>query len=242
MTLRRKTILQLQHALGGRSRNQTPFHRTSTNLLAKKGKGKKAQGDNGEDDSHDSTELTSGEESSSDDDEGSEDEFGPSEDDQDGASVEDSESEAELMDSDFLDEDDDYRPGRGKRRESTARNAKPPPKRTKTSAKANGQASSGKKKELKMKIGDHEYIEGYDDEEDDMTDTDLEDGQEIAGRIYPAPKIGANVIQYPLVKYHKTHSIFLRTFKYRNVMIATGLNLMSHLSGKLKRNGNLSSA
>lgn len=165
----------------------SPYFNKST---GKKGKGKKAQGDSGEDDSHDSTELTSGEENSSDDDEGSEDEFGPSEDDQDGASVEDSESEAEPMDSDFLDEDDDYRPGRGKRRESTARNAKPPPKRTKTSAKANGQASSGKKKELKMKIGDHEYIEGYDDEEDDMTDTDLEDGQEIAGRIYPAPKTG----------------------------------------------------
>ncbi|OXB39410.1 hypothetical protein J007_00778 [Cryptococcus neoformans] len=165
----------------------SPYFNKST---GKKGKGKKAQGDSGEDDSHDSTELTSGEENSSDDDEGSEDEFGPSEDDQDGAGVEDSESEAEPMDSDFVDEDDDYRPGRGKRRESTARNTKTPPKRAKTSAKANGQASSGKKKELKMKIGDHEYIEGYDDEEDDMTDTDLEDGQEIAGRIYPAPKTG----------------------------------------------------
>lgn len=161
-------------------------------FTGKKGKEKKAHEGSGEDDSHEPTGLNSWEENSSSNDEGSEDEFGPSEDDQDGAGVEDSESEseAESMDSDFLDEDDDYQSNRGKKRGSTSRKAKPPPKRAKTSAKANRQASSAKKKELKKKVGDHEYIEGYDDEEDDMTDTDLEDGQEIAGRIYPAPKTG----------------------------------------------------
>lgn len=161
-------------------------------FTGKKGKEKKAHEGSGEDDSHEPTGLNSWEENSSSNDEGSEDEFGPSEDDQDGAGVEDSESEseAESMDSDFLDEDDDYQSNRGKKRGSTSRKAKPPPKRAKTSAKANRQASSAKKKELKKKVGDHEHIEGYDDEEDDMTDTDLEDGQEIAGRIYPAPKTG----------------------------------------------------
>lgn len=219
--------------------------------IAKRGKKKLAQNESEEVDSHEPTGLTSEEENSSDDGESSEDEFGLSEDDKDGAGVEDSESESELTDSDLLDESDDSKSGRGKKRGSSARNAKPPSKRAKLSAKATGQASSGKKKEPKNKVGDHEYIEGYDDEEDNMTDTDLEDGQEIAGRIYPAPKTGqgervrtrrmetatylVNPIQFPLVKYHEIRSIFLKTFKYQSVMIATGLNPTSRLSGRLKR-------
>lgn len=219
--------------------------------IAKRGKKKLAQNESEEVDSHEPTGLTSEEENSSDDGESSEDEFGLSEDDKDGAGVEDSESESELTDSDLLDESDDSKSGRGKKRGSSARNAKPPSKRAKLSAKATGQASSGKKKEPKNKVGDHEYIEGYDDEEDNMTDTDLEDGQEIAGRIYPAPKTGqgervrtrrmetatylVNPIQFPPVKYHEIRSIFLKTFKYQSVMIATGLNPTSRLSGRLKR-------
>lgn len=219
--------------------------------IAKRGKEKLAQNESEEVDSHEPTGLTSEEENSSDDGESSEDEFGLSEDDKDGAGVEDSESESELTDSDLLDESDDSKSGRGKKRGSSARNAKPPSKRAKLSAKATGQASSGKKKEPKNKVGDHEYIEGYDNEEDNMTDTDLEDGQEIAGRIYPAPKTGqgervrtrrmetatylVNPIQFPPVKYHEIRSIFLKTFKYQSVMIATGLNPTSRLSGRLKR-------
>lgn len=219
--------------------------------IAKRGKKKLAQNESEEVDSHEPTGLTSEEENSSDDGESSEDEFGLSEDDKDGAGVENSESESELTDSDLLDESDDSKSGRGKKRGSSARNAKPPSKRAKLSAKATGQASSGKKKEPKNKVGDHEYIEGYDDEEDNMTDTDLEDGQEIAGRIYPAPKTGqgervrtrrmetatylVNPIQFPPVKYHEIRSIFLKTFKYQSVMIATGLNPTSRLSGRLKR-------
>lgn len=219
--------------------------------IAKRGKKKLAQNESEEVDSHEPTGLTSEEENSSDDGESSEDEFGLSEDDKDGAGVEDSESESELTDSDLLDESDDSKSGRGKKRGSSARNAKPPSKRAKLSAKATGQASSGKKKEPKNKVGDHEYIEGYDDEEDNMTDTDLEDGQEIAGRIYPAPKTGqgervrtrrmetatylVNPIQFPPVKYHEIRSIFLKTFKYQSVMIATGSNPTSRLSGRLKR-------
>ncbi|KAL0253590.1 hypothetical protein I308_100964 [Cryptococcus tetragattii IND107] len=165
----------------------SPYFNKST---AKRGKKKLGQVESEEVDPHEPTGLTSEEENSSDDDESSEDEFGLSEDDKDGASVEDSESEAESMDSDLLDENDDFKSGRGKKRGSSARNTKPPSKRAKLSANATSQASSGKKKEQKNKVGDHDYIEGYDDEEDNMTDTDLEDGQEIAGRIYPAPKTG----------------------------------------------------
>lgn len=227
----------------------SPYFYKST---AKRGKEKLAQDESEEVDPHEPTGLTSEEENSSDDDESSEDEFGLSEDDKDGAGVEDSESEAESMDSDLLDENDDFKSGRGKKRGSSARNAKPPSKRAKLSANATGQASSsGKKKEQKNKVGDHDYIEGYDDEEDNMTDTDLEDGQEIAGRIYPAPKTGqgervqtrrtetatylVNLVQFPPVKYHEIRSTFLKTFKYQSVMIATGLDPTSRLSGRLKR-------
>nr|KIR45255.1 hypothetical protein I312_05588 [Cryptococcus bacillisporus CA1280] len=165
----------------------SPYFNKTT---AKRGKEKLAQDESEEVDPHEPTGLTSEEENSSDDDDSSEDEFALSEDDKDGAGVENSESEAESMDSDLLDENDDFKSGRGKKRGSSARNAKPPSKRAKLSTNDTGQASSGKKKEQKNKAGDHDYIEGYDDEEDNMTDTDLEDGQEIAGRIYPAPKTG----------------------------------------------------
>lgn len=226
----------------------SPYFNKST---AKRGKEKLGQVESEEVDPHEPTGLTSEEENSSDDDESSEDEFGLSEDDKDGASVEDSESEAESMDSDLLDENDDFKSGRGKKRGSSARNTKPPSKRAKLSANATSQASSGKKKEQKNKVGDHDYIEGYDDEEDNMTDTDLEDGQEIAGRIYPAPKTGqgervrthrtetatylVDPVQFPPVKYHEIRSTFLKTFKYQSVMIATGLNPTSRHSDRLKR-------
>ncbi|WVQ95521.1 hypothetical protein IAU59_002618 [Kwoniella sp. CBS 9459] len=116
---------------------------------------------------------------SSSDDGGSEDDFDPSSDDNDDEAIDDDD---ESIDSDYLDDQDGHRKRKAKSlgggRGGSAKKAK------------TNHGSGTNKNAPKKKNGTQVYIEGYEDEDDDEDDTDLEEGQEIAGRIYPAPKTG----------------------------------------------------
>ncbi|WVQ70530.1 hypothetical protein IAR50_000049 [Cryptococcus sp. DSM 104548] len=134
------------------------------------------------------TGLTSSEESS-DDDSGSEDDFGPSEDGSDEEEGEPEDSSGSEVDSDHIDDEKPYKSKSKAKRKASSPEAS-------SSKKAKTQGHTGKKTSnagvRKAEEQGREYIEGYDDEDEDadFSDSDLEEGQELAGRIYPAPKTG----------------------------------------------------
>jgi hypothetical protein len=137
------------------------------------------------------TGLTSSGSSSSSNASDSADAFDPDSDVQDEV-IEDAEledSEDEEVDSDFLDENSDA--GRkGKKRKSMGGGSGATSKRVRgEDADGESKVKSKGDKSVKKEIGGH-GIEGYEDEGDDFSDVELEEGQEIAGRIYPAPTTG----------------------------------------------------
>jgi hypothetical protein len=130
------------------------------------------------------TGMTESESESDSDSENSEDAFDPSsqEDEEEEEVEEPTESE---IDSDNLDEDD----ARGKASKNKRKSV------GKTSTSGRGVPAKKAKTETVgstklAKNNGHAPIEGYEDEEDDDDEIELEEGQEIAGRIYPAPKTG----------------------------------------------------
>ncbi|KAI9633604.1 uncharacterized protein MKK02DRAFT_28411 [Dioszegia hungarica] len=142
---------------------------------AKRGKAKK--------DPADVTGLTSTEEEdSSDSDAASEDDFAPS---SAGGNAGGEEDEDEDMDEDEEDEDesdvdsDDLDGGgsKSKRKRGTPK---------KGSATKKVKVESGKK----GKVAGKTRVDGFEDDEEDDMEVELEEGQEVAGRIYPAPKTG----------------------------------------------------
>jgi hypothetical protein len=167
------------------------------------GKGAKKQGNrrakavNEEDDDEDNegvellsaTGLTESGSSSSSNGSDSEDAFDPSSDDEDEV-IEDAEGEEREVDSDFLDGESDVG-AKTKKRKSIAGGEG-------GRAVAGGGSSAKRTKVVKGENGDGEMkkvngghgIEGYEDEDADLSDIELEEGQELAGRIYPAPKTG----------------------------------------------------
>ncbi|WWC72475.1 uncharacterized protein I206_106437 [Kwoniella pini CBS 10737] len=145
---------------------------TSKPAQKSKGKAKILAKDEDEEREHSPSGLTESEQSSTDD-EGSEDDFiafGESELDE---PIEEDSDEDGSVDSDFIDE------GNSKKRKSTSNSRnKSSVKKAKITKLTNGKQSTTR-------------IEGYEDEdEDDDEEIELEEGQEIAGRIYPAPKSG----------------------------------------------------
>lgn len=103
-----------------------------------------------------------------------EDDFAPSDEDDEEEEVPESEDESEGSgDSDAFDDT----PNRRKRKGAAAAKSKKSNKKT--------AATQSKSK----KGGKHAPVDGYEDEVVD-SDIELEEGQEIAGRIYPAPKTG----------------------------------------------------
>ncbi|WVF67960.1 hypothetical protein IAT40_002722 [Kwoniella sp. CBS 6097] len=149
--------------------------KNGTKASSAKGRAKKEE----EDSDNEPTGMTDSEANSgsSSDDGGSEDDFDPSSDDEEDEAMDDEDDES--IDSDYLDEEDG-------------------PKKRKTKPSGGARAGSAKKaktshtvgKVKAAKSGSKVYIEGYEDEDEDGDDTDLEEGQEVAGRIYPAPKTG----------------------------------------------------
>ena len=131
--------------------------------------------------SHSPTGMTETDSSTSSEDAGSEDAFDPTADEEEVVEEEDEdEDEDEEMDSDNLDDDEDD-DDRKKRRKRASNGGGSRAKTTQSQGKVEGKKSKGKK----------EIVEGYEDEDDEPDhDVELEDGQEIAGRIYPAPKTG----------------------------------------------------
>jgi len=132
------------------------------------------------------TGLTETESQSSSSDTASQDAFDPPSSEEDEAVVEDEDQESEL-DSDFLDEEDDeYGGGKAKKRKSNGGGGGGSAKKVKPTVpvtNGKGMKSSNGRSTVK--------VEGYEDEdEDEDEDVELEEGQEIAGRIYPAPKTG----------------------------------------------------
>lgn len=92
-------------------------------------------------------------------------------------------SDDEELDSDHLDsEDEDYgsEGKKAKKRKSKGASGSG----TKKAKLSNGNGTSSSKGKNKV------TVEGYDDEEFEDLEIELEEGQEIAGRIYPAPKTG----------------------------------------------------
>ncbi|WVO17534.1 hypothetical protein L204_105229 [Cryptococcus depauperatus] len=129
-------------------------------------------------DAHEPTGMTSSEDNASND-TGSEDNYESAEEDGKEMVIEEDESG---LDSDNLDEENEPK---SKSRKRKAGKPIITQKASKKKVKSNDTS-----KVTKPQTSSHDYIEGYDDEDDDLTDTDLEEGQEIAGRIYPAPKTG----------------------------------------------------
>lgn len=106
----------------------------------------------------------------------SEDAFDPPSDEEE-EELDPEEEEEEEVDSDFLDEEDVQVKKSQAKRKSTGGGGT-----TSKKTKSNGTS--------RTKKGDHEPVEGYEDEDDEDHEIELEEGQEIAGRIYPAPKTG----------------------------------------------------
>ncbi|TYJ52282.1 hypothetical protein B9479_007125 [Cryptococcus floricola] len=133
------------------------------------------------------TGMTSSEEGSSDD-SGSEDDFGPSEDESEEGEAEPEESSGSEMDSDHIDDEKPKSKSKKKRKASSPKASSA--KKAKTQGHTSKKTSNAGVK--KAEEQGREYIEGYDDEDEDadFSDSDLEEGQELAGRIYPAPKTG----------------------------------------------------
>ncbi|WWC92166.1 uncharacterized protein L201_007120 [Kwoniella dendrophila CBS 6074] len=141
--------------------------------------------DNDDDDGEQSPSgLTESEQNSSSDDEGSEDDFVASSESEADEPIEESDDDDDdSVDSDFIDEGKTKKNkrkstsgGRGGERKGNAKKIKT----THSSGSNNGISKNS-----------HIRIEGYEDEdENDDEEIELEEGQEIAGRIYPAPKTG----------------------------------------------------
>ena len=111
------------------------------------------------------------ESSSSSEESASEDDFDPSEGEEEEEEVE--EAEESEVDSEDLDGEQDVKVKKVKRKSTGGRQSVP-------------------KKVAKKEAGSHAHIDGYDDEDDALSedDSELEDGQEVSMRIYPAPKTG----------------------------------------------------
>ncbi|WVW80960.1 hypothetical protein I302_102951 [Kwoniella bestiolae CBS 10118] len=146
--------------------------------VAVKGGGKTHVKDEDEDEDGDSPSgLTESDDPSSSDDVGSEDDFDPSSSSEPDEPIEESDEEGSV-DSEFLDEEEPRR------------------KSHKRKSLSGGRGGNGSAKKVKLSSGmarskSNVKIEGYDDEdEQDDEEVELEEGQEIAGRIYPAPKTG----------------------------------------------------
>lgn len=150
----------------------------------------KAEADDEADDSdeggkallHDATGMTDTEDDETSSESGvSEDDFAPSSAEEDAEDVaEESEDIDSDVDSDDID-DEDVKPKKGgAKRKSTGTSGGAAKKKVKSGNGTGGGRSNGK----------HEGIEGYEDEDEDDEEIELEEGQEIAGRIYPAPKTG----------------------------------------------------
>ncbi|WVR08496.1 hypothetical protein IAU60_005551 [Kwoniella sp. DSM 27419] len=140
-------------------------------------KARKVKAEEDDEDEDEPTGLTSSESPSSSDD-NSEDAFDPDSDEEEDEPIEGDEEEDDegSVDSDFLDEDE----GAKKKRKPTGGKVgqRPgPSKKVKSDGTSKGKSGSV-------------YIEGYEDEDEDDGDVELEEGQELAGRIYPAPKTG----------------------------------------------------
>lgn len=137
-----------------------------------KGVANEAESSEDGDQGHSPSGMTETESDSSSDASNSEDAFDPDSD----SAIEEEVLESDV-DSDFLDDDDqtaDKRKGGVKRKSLNTKTTPVPSKRAKDT-----------------RTGKAERIEGYESEdEDDEDDIELEEGQEIAGRIYPAPKTG----------------------------------------------------
>ncbi|KAK8850416.1 hypothetical protein IAR55_004334 [Kwoniella newhampshirensis] len=135
--------------------------------------------DESDDEFDSATGLTESEPPSSTDDSDSEDAFDPSSD--EGFEEYDEEvvqADGSDVDSDFLDEEENEK--KGKKRKSVGGGGGGTKKVKEENGPGKVKRDSGK--------GGH-GIEGYENEDDD-SEIELEDGQEIAGRIYPAPKTG----------------------------------------------------
>ncbi|KAK6906757.1 hypothetical protein I203_100744 [Kwoniella mangroviensis CBS 8507] len=165
--------------------------KTSPYFDKSKGKGKVAQSKKvkgkakvEEDEDGDSPSgLTESDEPSSSDDGGSEDDFDPSSSSEPEELIEEESDEDGSIDSEFLDEDQPKKKT-GNKRKSVSGGGKGGgvAKKVKLS---NGTGTGVGKGKSDVKI------EGYDDEDEyDDEEIELEEGQEIAGRIYPAPKTG----------------------------------------------------
>lgn len=130
---------------------------------------------------HDATGMTDSESDTSSESGVSEDDFAPSsaEEDAEDAGEESEDIESEV-DSDDLDEEDVKPRKGGSKRKSTGASGGSAKKKVKTGSGHGAVRPNGK----------HEGIEGYEDEDADDDEIELEEGQEIAGRIYPAPKTG----------------------------------------------------
>lgn len=108
----------------------------------------------------------------------SEDDFAPSSAGDVGMDDEDDEVEEEDEEMDDSDDSDDLDgAGRGSKRR---RNIKSTPKKG-SAKKVKVSNGSGKKSQR---------VEGFEDDDEEDLEVELEEGQEIAGRIYPAPKTG----------------------------------------------------
>ncbi|CAD6587427.1 MAG: hypothetical protein TREMPRED_004755 [Tremellales sp. Tagirdzhanova-0007] len=100
--------------------------------------------------------------------------------------VEDVEAAVESdLDSDLLDEEDSDRALKVKKR------------------KSNGKGGGSAKKIKDGKV----QVDGYEDEDEEDEDVELEEGQEIAGRIYPAPKTGHGQISHNTFNFLKNLQI-----------------------------------
>ncbi len=120
---------------------------------------------------------------------GSEDEFDPPSSDEDDPVEEEEldEKDDSELDSDFLDEEDDEYAGKGRTRKSNG---------------GGGVGGSGKKVKTTPSTGrggskGKVRVEGFEDEDEMDEEVELEEGQEIAGRIYPAPKSGQGGVVLP---------------------------------------------
>ena len=150
----------LRQSITPASRKRAPPSQKPSTSRKKRAKNEK--------DGHSPTGMTETESPSSSD-AGSEDNFDPPSSDEDEL-VEDVEEAIESdLNSDFLDEEDSDGVTKVKKRHSMG-----------------GGAGGSAKKRIEGKV----QVDGYEDEDDQDEEVELEEGQEIAGRIYPAPKTG----------------------------------------------------